>query len=360
MVLRHLRRLATVFSHDLGALLMAFGALLVGIGIAVRLAREYEVTRAESTRGAPAFEALLPGAEMSGLAATPGGASRSALVGESTHLATAGPTRAMDRAMAPLGRPGAGAERRMAALPHGEALRLVDAPPFDGEVVPAKSVAASRPPSRAHARPEVFIGPSQQPTPHGTAQPIAPAEAREPREFVPVWDPLPATQTPDQFAGMGEVPTRLVIPRIQLDTPVVVVGWQARVVNGEQQGNEWQTAENAAGFHRSTALPGHVGNTVISGHNNIAGAVFRDLHRLRLGDEIHLYTRLRRFDYVVAANFIVEEAGVSIEQRRANAQWIGPTADERLTLITCFPPWGNSHRTIVIAKPVGNAAARTP
>jgi sortase A len=41
--------------------------------------------------------------------------------------------------------------------------------------------------------------------------------------------------------------------------------------------------------------------------------------------------------------------------RRKNAQWIMPTGDERLTLVTCWPyEWpGNSHRVIVVARPRG-------
>jgi len=37
--------------------------------------------------------------------------------------------------------------------------------------------------------------------------------------------------------------------------------------------------------------------------------------------------------------------------RRQNARWIAPTTDERLTLVTCWPYTGNSHRLIIVAKP---------
>jgi len=37
---------------------------------------------------------------------------------------------------------------------------------------------------------------------------------------------------------------------------------------------------------------------------------------------------------------------------QANARYINPTADERLTLVTCWPATGNSHRLIIIARPV--------
>jgi sortase A len=147
-------------------------------------------------------------------------------------------------------------------------------------------------------------------------------------------------------------PDRIVIPVISLDGRVTDVGWEARVVNGEFAGNVWQTAAYAAGFHTSSARPGQRGNTVISGHNNIEGKIFKDLHQLKSGDRIFLYTADSVHEYRVEQNFIVPEAEASDAQRRENARWIGVTPDERLTLVTCYPPWSNTHRTIVVAHPL--------
>ncbi len=356
----HLRQLLLVFSHHLGALLMGFGALLVIIGLGVRLAREYQVTRAESALSAPAFdEVLLPG--VSGPAGQ--GLGAHGVSTEEGSWPAAWPTvTAMATAMAT-----EASAARLADAPATEAsvVHLLDAPAFEGERLPTPDpLAGGRRQGRMATR-HSADGAAAVTTakPDGTtsagAVPRGAADARS-AETPPVWDPVAATETPDPMAARAALPMRLVIPSIGLDTPVVTVGWEARVVNGEFRGNQWQTADGAAGYHRTSALPGQVGNTVISGHNNIGGAVFKDLHRLKLGDRVEVYTRQRRLDFVVAANFIVEEAGVSVEQRRANAKWIGPTADVRLTLITCFPPWGNSHRTIVIAIPVSEATAVAP
>jgi sortase A len=38
--------------------------------------------------------------------------------------------------------------------------------------------------------------------------------------------------------------------------------------------------------------------------------------------------------------------------RLQNAQWIQPTTDERLTLVTCWPYNDNSHRLIIVARPI--------
>jgi sortase A len=48
----------------------------------------------------------------------------------------------------------------------------------------------------------------------------------------------------------------------------------------------------------------------------------------------------------------VKERGEPVEARRQNARWMNPTEDERLTMITCWPYTSNTHRLIVVAKPV--------
>jgi sortase A len=165
---------------------------------------------------------------------------------------------------------------------------------------------------------------------------------------------LEPTATPIVQAPM---PERIEIPAIGVDTPVVEVGWEARIVNGDAVDNVWQTADFAAGFHRDSARLGEVGNTVLSGHNNIQGSVFRDLYDLKPGDEIILHSAGRRWVYAIENKFVVHEEGASEARRRANAQWIDPTPDERLTLISCYPPWSNTHRVIVVARPTLDGVA---
>jgi sortase A len=41
-----------------------------------------------------------------------------------------------------------------------------------------------------------------------------------------------------------------------------------------------------------------------------------------------------------------------MEVRIANAKWIQPTSDERLTLVTCWPYTNNTHRLIIVARPL--------
>ena len=50
---------------------------------------------------------------------------------------------------------------------------------------------------------------------------------------------------------------------------------------------------------------------------------------------------------------IVPEKYEQLDIRMNNAQWILPSVDERLTLITCWPYETNTHRLIIVARPMG-------
>ena len=162
---------------------------------------------------------------------------------------------------------------------------------------------------------------------------------------------VPSTnaQPPDGRLRFGS-PTRILIPAIKVDSPAVEVGRTSVYRNGRLL-DQWQVANNAAGFLRDSAVPGEAGNTVIAGHNNTRGEVFRDLIRVRAGDVISVFVGAREYRYLVKRKVLVREQGASDVQRRLNAQWIAPTSDERLTLVSCWPYLTNTYRLIVIAMP---------
>jgi len=130
------------------------------------------------------------------------------------------------------------------------------------------------------------------------------------------------------------------------------MGWEVVEIDG-QKVSEWVVPENAAGWHQNSALPGHEENVVLSGHHNIKGKVFRYVVDLEPGDEITLYVGDIPYVYHVSEKYILKEAGMPLSTRKKNAQWIMPSGDERVTLVTCWPyEWpGNSHRVIVVARP---------
>lgn len=171
--------------------------------------------------------------------------------------------------------------------------------------------------------------------------------------------PLPPTPTPGPTSTplpeAEEPPTRIVAPSIDLDAKVKSMGWEQIEFKGKMY-TKWVVPTNAAGWHLNSSLPGHGENVVLSGHHNIKGKAFRYVVDLEPGDEITLYADDVPYVYTVMEKYILKEAGMPQEVRRANAQWIMPTGDERLTLVTCWPyEWpGNTHRVVVVARPLGD------
>jgi sortase A len=149
----------------------------------------------------------------------------------------------------------------------------------------------------------------------------------------------------------GDSPTRIVVPKINLDSKIIPVGWHVVQDSGHAV-SVWDVADFAAGWNRGSAFPGNVGNTVISGHHNIKGEVFRYLVNLEAGDEVDLFVANQRYAYRVTEKHILPEKGMPEEVRIANARWIAQTTDQRLTLVTCWPYTNNTHRLIIVAKPM--------
>jgi sortase A len=147
------------------------------------------------------------------------------------------------------------------------------------------------------------------------------------------------------------LPSRLEIPAIDVDIPVVELGWSQSENQEGQIFSEWDVAAYAAGWHKNSALPGESGNVVMSGHNNILGAVFRELDQLKKGDAITVWAGAQLYTYAVDQVIVLPDRNISDEQRAANSSWIGPFDDDRLTLVSCWPRNNNTHRIVVIARP---------
>jgi sortase A len=185
----------------------------------------------------------------------------------------------------------------------------------------------------------------RSPIPAPTSLPAAPTDV--PTASVPApTSPAPSTRPPPATAP----PDRIVAQAIGLDAPVVPVGWKTMEENG-QTVTEWEVADYAGGWHKTSAYPGNVGNTVISGHHNIRGEVFRYVVNLEPGHIVDIYVGQTVYRYMVTEKYILKEKGMPPEVRQENARWIGPTDDERLTLVTCWPYTNNTHRVVVVAKP---------
>lgn len=197
-----------------------------------------------------------------------------------------------------------------------------------------------------------------KPTIEATPAPTSTAASATPAITPPILpDPAPAGP-----------PVRLVISELGIDAPVVEMPWKVvQTATGPQ--TEWVIPKNEAGHHVDSAQLGQPGNLVISGHNNIYGRVFERISlawpgksskvdditersEILNGRTIQLYNQVGQpFDYVITDFLRLKDTGIPLAQRVENARYMRPTDDTRLTLVTCWPPWSNTHRLIVIAKP---------
>lgn len=109
------------------------------------------------------------------------------------------------------------------------------------------------------------------------------------------------------------------------------------------------------GHYPGTALPGRIGNFVVSGHRTTYLAPFNRIDELARGDEILIDTRSREYVYRVTRKLVVPPTDLAVvapvplhPHRRPHKAMI--------TLTTCHPKYSAAHRLIV----VGELAAQRP
>jgi len=142
------------------------------------------------------------------------------------------------------------------------------------------------------------------------------------------------------------VPTRIEAPALGL--------WNALMpVYTDHASSSWRTGD--AVWHVPSGVPGAGQNVVIAGHSpsrdpqTWSHAIFRGLPRLGPGDRIRLKAGSTTITYAVALTFAIPAEQADSPEAVA---WIAPTGDERLTLITCYPPHTADYRVITVAFPV--------
>jgi LPXTG-site transpeptidase (sortase) family protein len=155
----------------------------------------------------------------------------------------------------------------------------------------------------------------------------------------------------DPTLEIPAVPDRIEIPALKLVAPIVIAEFNFTDLEGETFGQWIAPSELAAAWHPDSALLGGQGNTVLNGHHNAFGKVFGTLIELENGDVINLYSKGKKYTFVVANKMILPEIGQSTETRLMNAAWLKETEDQRLTLVTCWPENSNTHRLIIVASP---------
>ncbi len=157
--------------------------------------------------------------------------------------------------------------------------------------------------------------------------------------LVSVTTPEPPNQTilPDTFEVHNQLallaviggedaqksrPERLVIPAINLETTVIPTGFKKYNINGYIY-EQWIVPNVfAAGWNPHSSYPGMEGNIVLFGHHNVNGAVFANLYKVEVGDEISVFAAGLEYRYKVDQVLKVKEKDVSFAQMVENGKWI--------------------------------------
>jgi sortase A len=106
------------------------------------------------------------------------------------------------------------------------------------------------------------------------------------------------------------------------------------------EGIRLTTLDYGPGHWPGTAMPGHIGNTVIGGHRTSKHRVFRNLDQLVPGDEIIFDGVDGRHVYHVTRTEVVGP----------EAMWIvDQTPAITATLFACHPPGSTRERIVVFA-----------
>jgi sortase A len=130
------------------------------------------------------------------------------------------------------------------------------------------------------------------------------------------------------------------IPRLGAwndDAPVVVEGVTTAQL------------ERGPGHIPGTALPGEIGNVVLSGHRTTYGAPFARLDELRPGDAVVVETKDTWFTYSVTGARIVAPTAVEVTWPVPGERGAAPTK-ALLTMTTCHPRYSARQRLIVSAE----------
>ena len=167
------------------------------------------------------------------------------------------------------------------------------------------------------------------------------AEQREARaELLEEWaaPAAPAAAPAVAPVDLGEGLAILRIPRLGRDYAKVVF-----------EGVRPADLRRGPGHVPGTAMPGAVGNTVVSGHRTTYGAPFGQLDELAAGDAVVLETRDAWFTYRLVREEVVSPSEVEVTLPVPRRPGEKPTK-ALLTLTTCHPRYSARQRLIAYAE----------
>ena len=162
-------------------------------------------------------------------------------------------------------------------------------------------------------------------TPPNSPGGAQPNDAEIPEHLRPLVQSLASIPLPTPSV---EQAVRLQIPALGVDAPIV-------------QGDGWEQLRKGVGQHVGSPDPGKSGNLVLSAHDDIYGEIFKELDKLKAGDQVIIFTQLRQYVYLVTRSQIVAPSQVDV---------MAPTNRATVTLISCYPYMVDNKRIAISAE----------
>ena len=93
-----------------------------------------------------------------------------------------------------------------------------------------------------------------------------------------------------------------------------------------KEGTDNATLKNYIGMFKGAAYPGQIGNFSVAAHYNIYTELFRNLPKVKIGDEIKVITKTGTYTYKVTSKQTVSPSSIEVITNKDKAE---------ITLITC-------------------------
>jgi len=135
--------------------------------------------------------------------------------------------------------------------------------------------------------------------------------------------------------------SRIVIPKIKVDAPIIFV-------QSTKNPDILEAIKGGVAHLAGTALPGRIGNMFITGHSSYYwwsdgkyNQVFALLPQLKAGDLVYIYYQKGEYIYKVSGSMVVKPTQVEV---------LDQTLTPMMSLMTCVPIGTNLKRLIVQAE----------
>ncbi len=177
------------------------------------------------------------------------------------------------------------------------------------------------------------------------AAPAAAPQPARPTQPAPPSSPAPPAE-PERYPA-GKAFAEMYVPRFGPD-------WVKPVL----EGTDAELLKKGLGHYAGTARLGAVGNFAVAGHRRTYGDPFKDFPQLRPGDEVILKDAGTWYTYTVRGGplrTLPTEIGV-VDPVPEKSPFRAP--GRYLTLTTCDPEWGHSHRLVVWAELTATRTAK--